>query len=122
MGNQGMLRAMGDIARPVIKAYHDDLRVHDARVIEAAQPGDVFLWAPREHGTHLIALAKAGVPNKRAREHYEAAQSLGAPVWYLMGVNGAEWTITPCTDHAAVVARWDERARRTPEPVSVLYL
>lgn len=121
---QGLLSALAKIAAPVIKAYHDDFRVHDAKVISALAPGDVILWAPREHGSHLIILARADRPNQSAAEHFAAVTD--APAWYLAGIatDGQSWTLAPAPDAADIVARWTERAARdtAPEPVKELHL
>jgi hypothetical protein len=120
---QGLISKMGEIAAPVIEAYHDDLNKHDAHVIEAARPGDVFLWAPVRHGTHLIVLGRESGPNVRAAEHYAAVQdAINPPVWYLIGVIENEWAITSCVDHAGVVARWTQRAKLAGATVSELHM
>lgn len=118
-----LLRALGEIAAPVINAYHDDLRVHDARTLATAQPGDVFIWAPREHGTHLIVLAREGKPNTCAAEHYAAVMATTAPArWWIIGLDATHWTVNPLTDHAETVARWARAITKDAETVSQLYL
>ncbi len=42
------------LARNTIKAYHEDLTVHDLRLCNMLKPGNVALWTCREHGTHFI--------------------------------------------------------------------
>jgi hypothetical protein len=122
MALQGLISKMGEIAAPVIEAYHDDLNVHDARIIEDAKLGDVFLWAPVRNGTHLVVLARGLKPNTRGAEHYKAVQGVFDPaVWYLIGIDSTDWSIGPCKDHAEIVQRWGTRAR-TGETVSEVHL
>ena len=121
--HQDLIRALAKIAEPVIKAYHDDFRIHDAKVMEGLKPGDVVLWAPRECGSHLIILARGYVPNERAAEHFAAiSESLA---WHLVTVTPTEWMLIPEPNPAEAVARWANILRTTrsyADPVSELHL
>lgn len=109
--NRGLLSAMAEIAAPVIEHYHDDFRVHDAKVILTLAPGDVILWTPRKCGSHLIVLARDGVPNESAAEHFAAVTDLAT--WYLASVTETTWQLSPAPDAEEIVARW---AARRPRP------
>ncbi|AFU86488.1 hypothetical protein D869_gp095 [Caulobacter phage CcrRogue] len=120
---------MATHAAPVIKAYHDDFAVHDAKVIDGLEAGDVILWAPDPCGSTLIVMARAGRPNHRAAEHFEAAQSARKPpAWFVASVydNGEAggWNFAPAPDAPAIVARFAEQAARdpAPDPVRELHL
>ena len=38
----------------LVVAYHRDLTVHDRQKLDAAQPGDEFVWLARKNGTGLM--------------------------------------------------------------------
>lgn len=120
---QDLIDAMAKIADPVIKAYHDDFRVHDRKVIEGLKSGDVILWTPRACGSHLIVLARGYVPNTLAAQHFAAiSERLD---WYSVAMGPTDWTLKPEPDAASVVAAYAERLRTTreyAEPVSELHL
>lgn len=44
-----------ELASPIVRSYHSDLG-HDALWLSKAEVGQMFLWAPRECGTHLLRL------------------------------------------------------------------
>lgn len=124
-----MLAALQAIAAPVIKAYHDDLNVHDAKVLASFKPGDVMLWAPNPHGTHLIVLARQGRPNASAKEHFDAVVATSGKAaldWYLLSEwveNGAvSWQATQIGAAAATVQRWHAKLTHTAAPVRELHL
>lgn len=47
------------IGEPVIEQYMADLTRHDKRDLSSARKGDLFIWAPRKHGTFLIKVKSA---------------------------------------------------------------
>lgn len=128
MPNPGLFRAMAKVAKPVIKAYHADFEIHDAKVIHGLKDGDVILWAPDAHGTTLIVLARAGRPNHRAAEHFEAAKARNAPAWFVASLyhdgESGHWSLSPAPDAPEIVARFAEQAARdtAPDPVRELHL
>lgn len=56
---------------PFIKAYHEDLLVHDRRAIEQSHPGTPFLHFTGNKGTHIFFLIPPGeYPAKYERVVY----------------------------------------------------
>ena len=79
---------MQKIAEPIICAYHNDLNEHDKRTIDASEPGCSFLWAPRECGTHLIALTRPTGSNSAAVDHFKAVMSGDSKTaWHLVSIH-----------------------------------
>ncbi len=123
---QHVLSQMGEIADRVIQHYQDDFRVHDVKVIEGLGAGDVLLWAPVVTGSHLIVAARAGVPNERAQEHFDAVQSLDrSPAqWYVVEVaHNGKADFRPHPAPGAMLANYAERLRdRSAVRVSELHM
>jgi len=110
---------MQDIALPIIKAYHNDLNEHDRRTIERSEPGHVFLWAPRECGTHLITLARADGINSGAADHFKAIQSSESDTaWHVIIMKSDCATVRPVSssEAAAHVKEVDRRSHIHGEP------
>jgi hypothetical protein len=82
-----VIAQMLEIAHPIVKAYHGDLR-HDARLIADAAPDAAFLWAPVANGSRIIVLRRGDKPNVRAAEIFDAMTGHGrqgeVEHWYLI--------------------------------------
>ncbi len=96
------------IAKPVIKAYHDDLAVHDLKALRAMRPGETALWTCREHGTHFIWLARKDdkvdaatlESHRNGLNYFDAVAKVfgntdGSDKWYLLEKTGA--SVIPLT-------------------------
>ncbi len=96
------------IARPVVKAYHDDITVHDRAACARMKHGSTAVWMCRSHGSHFIHVAMHG--DTVSRETLESLRNGlnwfdavakvfgnedGANNWYLLEQTGE--TVTPLT-------------------------
>lgn len=115
-----LIAAMLENAEPVVKAFHGDLR-HDAKLIANAQDGDVFLWAPYEHGSRIVVLWRGDRPNTRAasifsamQEAQKASSATAAPLaWFRITISPELCSMTPVTADEACGECWG--ALRTAE-------
>ncbi len=127
---QDLFDALAKIAAPVIRAFKSDFEVHDAKLIFALQPGDVILWAPYDSGSHLIVLERAWRPNERAKEHFDAVDSIyGARLsWHVVQVmHSRRWRLKKVRDARAYVESINDRVIRqraaaSPEVVREIHL
>jgi len=103
------------LARPVVQHYWDDVRVHDRRAFAGAVDGDMFLWAPRRCGSHLVTLVSAadGPAGVSAAKRYESARdwfhaveaTFSPDQWYLvevLGKGGADGRVRPISTGRAL--------------------
>lgn len=77
------------LAAPVVRYYHDDLTVHDLRLCNRLDKGDVFMWAPRECGTCAVILkADSTIEELRVKaELLDASVSIQRPPkWFIAEV------------------------------------
>jgi len=58
------------LAKPILKAYKEDLTIHDKKDIQNAKPGDKFIWFCRESGTQLSKLNNKKKFTKFGIAHY----------------------------------------------------
>lgn len=100
MSKADIIVSMLDAAAPVVKSYWTDLG-HDARLINASAPGDTFLWAPREGGSHIIVLWRGINPNRKAAELY-AAMTSGVRQWYYIEL-GQVRSVFETVDDASIL-------------------
>jgi hypothetical protein len=116
-----LIAAMLQAAAPVVQAFHSDL-AHDARLIADAKPGDVFMWAPYEHGSRVVVLWRERRPNLKAAEMLAAFNEASSKplVWFIACVRAGECTLTACAPEAAISeAELTTRlARQSSNPVS----
>lgn len=125
MNNADIYAEMAKVAEPVIEHYHDDFRKHDRKIISEASDGDVFLWAPRKCGSHLILVCRGQVPNKSARTHFEAVRSLEPDLdWH--GIPVGQHGIVRLSETGAcdILAAWEREMQRRPDMATTqkLYL
>lgn len=103
---------LADKAKDVIKAYHADFYVHDAKVIAAMEPGDVALWKPRESGSCLIIVARGLRVNERAKEAWEAfSGQFGKDGWWQISSYNSiahSWSVVEAEDAARTIAIYAE--------------
>ncbi len=89
------------IAKPVIKAYHTDLTVHDLKTLRAMKDGEIAFWSCRTHGTHFIWLSRKSdradqitvESCRNALNYFDAVAKVfgnedGADQWYLLEKTG----------------------------------
>jgi hypothetical protein len=55
--NATLYSQIAAIAAPVVKHYHNDVRVHDLAVLRRFDIGDTALWACYESGSHMVRLS-----------------------------------------------------------------
>ncbi len=91
--------AMQAAAEGVTQAYHDDINVHDKKVIDGLKPGDRVIWAPRTSGSNLIVTHRQGAPNVRAQDHFDAIAKLSpTQSWRVIAHTPAGWSLTKVRD------------------------
>ncbi len=108
------------IAEPVIQSYKTDLD-HDERNLADTGPADVWLWTPRQCGTHLILVERDGAPNTRAKGHFDAILSLKPNLdWYM--IEGRHAHMIHEREAADLVAKAAARIQPGVRTVTELYM